>query len=299
MGQPPVRLSFTRAPSVLRFYPRAVLARREACIPDGVTIPAIEGAIASVTAKASHLRRFREVCGFAPDGQLPVPYPHVLAMPLHIALLTRPEFVVRLMGLVHVANEIEWLRPLPEGAEYSLKAWVEGHEETDRGQEFRLLTTLSDPDGIAWRECCTLLARRRTSGALASRAARASLRAPKAPDGTDVTEVPFAVDHGTARRYGRVSGDLNPIHLTDFSARRYGFDRAVAHGMWSMARSLAALGPALTTAPCRIPVEFKLPLFLPSAVRLEHWHAPGASWTFVLRDTQQGRPHLAGSVERG
>jgi hypothetical protein len=68
--------------------------------------------------------------------------------------------------------------------------------------------------------------------------------------------------------------------------------------MWSMARSLAALGPALTSAPCRIPVEFKLPLFLPSQVRLQHWHAPEGAWTFVLRDGDGTRPHLAGSVER-
>ena len=68
--------------------------------------------------------------------------------------------------------------------------------------------------------------------------------------------------------------------------------------MWSMARSLAALGPSLTAEPCRIPVEFKLPLFLPSRVRLEYWHPPGGALTFVLRDGASTRPHLSGSVER-
>jgi acyl dehydratase len=298
MGRQHVILSFAHAPSVLRCYPRALFARRSALLPEGVTVPRLEGAISSVTARAGHLRRFRDICGFRPDGQLPVAYPHVLAMPLHIALLTRPEFVVRLMGLVHVANEIQWLRALPEEGEYALRAWVEGHEETDRGQEFHLHTELSDPDGVAWRECCTLLARRQVSGPQAARSARATLRAPKPAPGLAVAEVPFEADHRTARRFGRVSGDLNPIHLADFSARRYGFDRAVAHGMWSMARSLASLGPGLTAAPCRIPVEFKLPLFLPSRVRLEHWQAPGEPWTFVLRDGSSARPHLAGRVEQ-
>lgn len=299
MGLQTVTLRFSRSPSVLGQYPRAVLARREALLPEGTTIPRIEGEVASVAIDAGHLARFRDVCGFAGDGQLPVAYPHVLAMPLHIALLTRREFVVRLMGLIHVANRIDWLRPLPEQAEYALRAWVEGHAETDRGQEFQLLTELSDRDGVAWRECCTLLARRRATGPQASRTARAALRAPSAPEGIAVREVPFRADHRIARRYGRVSGDLNPIHLTDFSARRYGFDRAVAHGMWSMARSLAALGPALTESPCRIPVQFKLPLYLPSQVRLEHWQEPGQDWTFVLRDGSSQRPHLAGHVERG
>lgn len=300
MGPAPVKLRFGRSPSAWRLYPRAVLARRATLLPAGTTIPRIEGEVDSVVADAGHLARFREVCGFSADGQLPIAYPHVLAMPLHIALLTRREFVVRLMGLIHVANRIDWLRPLPEGREYSLRAWVEGHEETDRGQEFRLYTELSDREGIAWRECCTLLARRQVTGTQAARTARATLRAPRPPADAEVTAVPFEADHRTARRYGQVSGDLNPIHLADFSARRYGFDRAVAHGMWSMARSLAALGPGLTGAACSVPVEFKLPLFLPSQVRLEHWQDPaGAGWTFVLRDGASARPHLAGHVERG
>ena len=43
------------------------------------------------------------------------------------------------------------------------------------------------------------------------------------------------------RRYGSVSGDLNPIHLSDPTAKLFGFPRAIAHGMWTKARCLAAL----------------------------------------------------------
>jgi acyl dehydratase len=282
---------------VLRYYPRAVLARREPLLPDGVTVPRLEGQIAVVRPRPSRLARYREICGFAADGFLPISFPHVLAVPLHVALLTHRSFVVRLMGLVHVANEIEFRRALPERGDYGIRCWIEGHQETDRGQEFVLYTELSDRDGVAWCERCTLLARRRVSGPQAARVARATLKAPRPGRGVAAVEVRFRADHATTRRYGRVSGDLNPIHMADFSARWFGFDRAVAHGMWSMARSLAALGPAATSLPCRVPVEFKLPLFLPAAVRLEHWREDGR-WAFVLRDADGQRPHLAGSVEQ-
>ena len=297
MGRTAVSLRFARPRSVLRYYPRAVLARRAALLPEGTTVPRLEGEIRQVRTEVAHLARYRDACGFPDDGCLPVTYPHVLAMPLHIALLTQPAFVVRLMGLVHVDNDIEWRRPLPAGRDYQLRCWLEGHEETDRGQEFLLFTELLDDAGVAWVERCRLLARRKASGTQTSRAARATLKAPKAPAGVQVQSMCFVADHAAARRYGRVSGDLNPIHLADISARWYGFDRAVAHGMWSMARSLAGLGPALTRDPCRIPVEFKLPLFLPSTVRLEHWRDAGG-WAFVLRDDASSRPHLAGRVER-
>lgn len=296
MGRTAVSLRFARPRSVLRYFPRAVLGRRVAVLPDGTTVPRLEGEVERVGVDRGHLKRYREVCGFPDDDCLPVAYPHVLAMPLHIAMLTQPAFIVRLMGLVHVANEIEWRRPLPADRDYRLRSWVEGHEDTDRGQEFLLHTELLDEEGVAWTERSRLLARRRVSGTQASRTARASLKAPRAPGDTAVESLEFMADHSMARRYGRVSGDLNPIHLADFSARWYGFDRAVAHGMWSMARSVAALGPAVTGQPGRIPVEFKLPLFLPSQVRLEHWR-DGSRWTFVLRDDESGRPHLAGGVE--
>ena len=44
------------------------------------------------------------------------------------------------------------------------------------------------------------------------------------------------------RRYAGVSGDPNPIHMYAVTARLFGFKSAIAHGMWSYARVLAALG---------------------------------------------------------
>ena len=296
MGPAAVSLHYARPPSVLRYYPRALMGERLPVLPEGTEVPRLEGKVEALRVPRGNLRRYRAVCGFAADGGLPVTYPHALALPLHVAVMTHPAFVVRLMGLVHVANEIECIRPLPDDRPYGLRVWLEGHDETDRGQEFRLYTELLDETGPAWRECCTLLARQKASGPQAARSARATLRAPKPPADVAVAQATFRAEQSIARRYGLISGDLNPIHLADFLARWYGFERAVAHGMWSMARSLAALGPELTARPCRIPAEFKLPLFMPSEVRLDHWQE-GTRHVFVLRDAGNQRPHLAGSVE--
>ena len=43
------------------------------------------------------------------------------------------------------------------------------------------------------------------------------------------------------RRYASVSGDINPIHMHPLSARLFGFPSAIAHGMWTKARCLAAI----------------------------------------------------------
>ena len=164
MGPAAVSYRFQRLPSVFRYFPRAVFGRRYALVPDGATVPRLEGSVASVRASRRHLARYREACGFTDDGRLPITYPHVLAMPLQFAILTHPRFVVRLMGLVHIANEIEQARALSSDAEFGLRSWIEGHRDTERGHEFDLYTSVEDGRGTAWLEKSTLLARRTALG---------------------------------------------------------------------------------------------------------------------------------------
>jgi acyl dehydratase len=261
-------------------------------------VPRLQGSAETVRAGPGHLARYRAVCGFADNGLMPITYPHVLAMPLHIALLTHPQFVVRLMGLIHVANEVHQIRPLPARGDYRLRSWIEGFRDADRGHEFELYTELEDRDGTAWHEKSTLLARRAVSGGRAARSVRQTLRYERPADSDAVTTVEVEVSRSVGRRYGWLSGDLNPIHLGDRGARLFGFDAAVAHGMWSMARSLAALGADALAAPVLVHVDFKLPLFLPSKARLEFWVRDGRR-VFVLKDDEGQRPHLAGSARPG
>lgn len=297
MGRPAVSYRFKRLPSSFRYYPRAVFGKRAALVPAGQTVPRLEASVDAATIRRSHLTRYRQVCGFGDDGGLPITYPHVLAMPLHVALLTHPRFIVRLMGLIHVANEIHQVRALPVNGNLRLRTWIEGHRDTGRGHEFELFTEAEDAAGTAWHEKSTLLARR-TGGGGGGRSARQALRYDKPAQNEVPVMTDIEVPRSIGRRYGWLSGDLNPIHLGDRGARLFGFDRAVAHGMWSMARALAALGPAALAPPVRAHVEFKFPLFLPNIAHLEHWQRDGRR-LFVLKDAETERPHLAGSAQPG
>ena len=92
MGPAVVEYRFKRLPSAFRYFPRAVFGRRSALVPAGQLVPRLEAHVGSVTASPSHLARYREICGFADDGCLPITYPHVVAMPLQYAILTHPRF---------------------------------------------------------------------------------------------------------------------------------------------------------------------------------------------------------------
>ena len=45
-----------------------------------------------------------------------------------------------------------------------------------------------------------------------------------------------------------MSGDHNPIHLYPLTAKALGFRRQIAHGMWSLARCVAAVENRLPDA---------------------------------------------------
>jgi len=96
------------------------------------------------------------------------------------------------------------------------------------------------------------------------------------------------------RRYAEVSGDRNPIHLHPLTARLLGFRRAIAHGMWTKARCLAALEGRLPDA-YTVDVRFKLPVFLPARVGFAAL-STADGWSLDLVDARTGKPHLAGVI---
>ena len=83
--------------------------------------------------------------------------------------------------------------------------------------------------------------------------------------GDQLPEKTYPLTRQDLVNYAGVSGDLNPIHWDDEMAKVVGLDTAIAHGMWTEARCLAALDPRL---PHRfaVEVEFKKPILLPAKV---------------------------------
>ncbi len=113
--------------------------------------------------------------------------------------------------------------------------------------------------------------------------------APAQPDGPPAGLI--RVPEGQGRAYAAVSGDVNPIHLHALSAKPMGFPRAIAHGMWTAARTLAALGPRAQDASTSH-VWFAKPVLLPSTVALVV-HDSGSSVVAGLCSTREPvRPHL-------
>lgn len=301
----PFSLTFQSTPSIVPSYARIVFVRKAAVVPDGVTLPRLEAVLTSYKTDRERVEAYHAVCGGStPSDVLPLAYPHVLATPVHLALLSSSAFPVRMMGLVHLRNHIEQVRPVRIDETGRIRTWLDGRRDTDRGQEFDVQTQLEIDGRPVWSETCVFMARRlnrdsskptggRISAGEGVPAPDAEAVQPDGPDSVRTSALEAAKDIGW--RYARVAGDFNPIHLADFGARLFGFNQAIAHGMWSMARCIAELDAHTFDAPSRVDVVFKRPVSIPAPLTLETWQTAAGSG-FALKGTGKGKVHLAGSV---
>ncbi|MFQ1003187.1 MaoC family dehydratase [Modestobacter sp. SSW1-42] len=254
----------------------------------GGELPGTRLAREGVTVDPARLAAYSAVCGFPLTGALPVTFPHLLAFPLQTALMTERAFPLALPGLVHVRQQIATTGPIATGEPLDVEVWAERFATHRRGATVDLCAAVSAGGTEVWRGRSTYLAR----GA-------------SAPDGAPESDVDvrvgalertsarWRVPADAGRRYARVSGDVNPIHLSALTARAFGFPRAIAHGLWVEARALAALSGRLPDA-LTVDVAFRKPLLLPSTVELATARA-GAGWDLAVRG-REGVEHLVGTV---
>jgi acyl dehydratase len=117
-------------------------------------------------------------------------------------------------------------------------------------------------------------------------------RGPSEDDRLPTDGETWQVPEDTGRRYARISRNFDPIHLSAWTARPFGYQRAVVHGMWTVARCVAALKPP--SGPALLDVAFKRPLFLPSTVVFVH--EPGDVIPFAVVAPETGKPYVEGRV---
>jgi acyl dehydratase len=249
----------------------------------GGTFTGISRTGTATTIERGHVDAFARVCGFPAKDTVPLPYPHLLAFPLQMAIMSDPAFPAPAIGTVHLENSITSHRAIAIGESVNVTVNVGPGRPHPKGRLFDFRTLVRADDETVWEETSTYL--RRGQGD---------------PDASSGPAFPDAEPNGTVwrlpgdlgRRYAAVSGDHNPIHLYPLTARALGFPRQIAHGMWTMARCVAALENRLPDQ-VRVDVAFKKPVLLPGSVAFGSTPVDGG-YAFSLSSAKDGTPHLAG-----
>ena len=285
------------SPSILPLYARAALPM----IPGASLLPFVPGGggeipdglaleLTGVTAEAEDVAAYAKVCGFALRDTLPPTYPHMLAFPLHMAVMSDGSFPFGAVGLVHVENSIAQKRPIGIHEEMTIRVRPTKLRPHPKGKTFSLETEVLVDGKVVWESVSTML-RRGKGGSEAAKAEKGFEALPAdVPAGAE-----WKLGGDLGRRYGGVSGDRNPIHMHSLTARPLGFPSAIAHGMWTKARALAQLESKLPDS-FEVEVRFRKPVLLPARVEFASREQEGEI-LFAVRDAKKGTPHLDGRVQ--
>lgn len=217
--------------------------------------------------------------GFVSDVPLTALYP--LAQRAQLAVMLGGDFPYAVPGMVHVSNAMTLIQAVDPTAGFDLSVEVSHPEASpEAGVRLTFFVTFSQA-GAARATCESVYLARRGSG----RSGGVRTAPDPAPE-AHTASWQLASDEG--RRYARLSGDYNPIHLSPWLSRFFGFKRPILHGMNAAGRALAAIERQAGQPVGAISVAFKRPIYLPADVRLA-W----GEGRFVVASAD-GKHHLEG-----
>lgn len=192
-------------------------------------------------------------------------YMQTLSLPMQLDMMVDSSFPFKPLGLVHMANQIQ-VNCLPEQNQsvdvYTYFGDVYFHR---KGWLFEVLTQVHATDFVVKKndigesapqamligksyylarakhepQDIQSLAQQYSSGPNWIAAQKIDLANAGLAQQNNVYNTKMRFDENIGRRYARISGDYNPIHLHPLTAKLLGFKKAIAHGMYSKALVLS------------------------------------------------------------
>lgn len=205
----------------------------------------------------AHLNAYRKIFpGFV--SEVPLTYFYLTAQRAHLALMLEDQFPWPILGMVHVANEMEVHAPVQVNKPFELDVVIKFPPRAGARKRVRPQYVVNFMQG---GECVVSCMSTYQVGA--NQKSRSRSRAEKIElDGwKSISDWHLKSDLG--RRYAKLSGDYNPIHLHRWLSRWFGFSRPIIHGMYSVGRIQASLEAATGQCVSQLNIGFKRPVILP------------------------------------
>lgn len=287
-------VTLNEMPSAATQYPKAVGALlpvigKPARVSANATLPDTRFRVENVRVDRSRLQEYCHATGVQYGADLPLTYLFVLQFPLAMEVMVASDFPFGAVGAVHAENRIERLRQIGVDEPLTIETHAENLREHRKGLLVDVVSQFFVGSELVAVQTGTFLKQQRTS--LSDE--------PRGPAPKDTTPPPpdrvLSVDLGLIRRYAAASGDRNPIHMADLSAKLFGFASAIAHGMWSAATAIANVEAQLPGAVVYT-VRFGKPILLPAKVNL-YTRRDGDSFEVSILNRRKGYPHLTGVLQ--
>lgn len=221
-------------------------------------------------------------------SEYPLTFFYLIAQRAHLAMMLDKRFPWPILGMVHVANKMQWIMPYQAELPLTLKVDIQIPPRAGTRKRVRLLYVvefLQNDHSILRCESTYQVGSGGKSPAN-RRLAQEQLDL-SAWEQLDI----WHLDAASGRRYARLSGDYNPIHLHPWLSRWFGFSQPIIHGMYSVARIQADIERHYGKPVQQMDVMFKRPMALPTE-GVSHIHPATAK--LCVSDAQGEKSYLDG-----
>lgn len=279
---------YWRAPRAPAFIARAIFTPRRPGLRDG--LPELSAVWRGHRVAGTRLTDFLELTGLEGHPLWPLLYPQATGFRLLMTILTDRRFPFPIWGALQVRNRLALHQPIARGDILEFEARIAGARALERGTEIDLACTVRRAGELVW-ESLSAFYYRGTRSALPP-----SSEPPAAPvvEGAPIAEWTATGEGRT--RFGRVTGDYNGIHLSDWYARLFGFRGAFHHPQRMLGEALAHTLRAMRDMPVRLETWLKGPVYYGAKVALR---ASADRSEFALFVEGDERPAILGRLNTG
>ena len=224
-------------------------------------------------------------------------FPIVSAFDSYMEAAMDQELGADLLRLVHGSEEHVLHKPLRPGDILTVTPVLESIESKESGETFTVAVVQTDSAGDVVAETRGTMFIR---GSGSRKAAVADARASE-NEHEVVYEEATVVDEDQPRRYAEASGDHNPIHLDEATAKMAGLPGVILHGMCSMAIAAKAAVNGLAggdpTKVKRVAVRFSRPVLPGQELTTKLWTTGDGTYGFETYNPRGSAVIKAGVVE--
>eukprot|EP01147_Barroeca_monosierra_P004145 gene4145-6502_t len=222
-----------------------------------------------IRANAAEFKEYCKLCGFKEatfenPGLAALPFMHAMSIAICGSIVAHPAFPYSALGLIHIRNHIGMKRKVRHAVFLASRVLQFSYTKTDKGVEILFLISAFDDKSneLLFNGSSTLLHRCKTDIARPRKIQQLE-------DNTPSLSEEWTLPGTIGLSYAICSGDYNPIHLHPISAKAFGQKNAIAHGMYTLAKSLSSAASLVKSDfdmlfPLEVTNEWKLPLHLPS-----------------------------------
>lgn len=230
-------------------------------------------------------------------SEMPLAFFYCLAQRTHLAQMLDPRFPWPAPGLVHVNNTLQQHANIDPAQGFELHALVKlparGPDVSPRRLRPQFIVTFyqGDQQVVTCESTYQVM-----KGQQHEPGRKKAPLKPFQPQPGWVHQCHWQLGSGMGRRYARVSGDFNPIHLHSICSRWFGFKKPIIHGMYMMARAQAKIEQASGKPATRIEVNFKRPVVLPARVQFWVSEQEGRH-RYEVRSADHSQVQLDGEIQ--